>query len=266
MPDAPIRAVLLDLDDTILEDDVATETAFRETAALAHDRAGVDPDALIAAVLRESAAIWAAGPHPDWCHGIGTSAVEGLRARFDGEHPHWAEMRAWGPGFRFGSWRNALAAVGVEDDDLARDLDARFFEVRTETNPWVPGGEAAMDALTARYRLGMVTNGIPDVQRAKIDRTGLGERFDVILVSGELGFGKPDPRIYMTAVERIGVPAAECVMVGDNIRRDVGGAQENGIRAIWVSMGRELPDGAPEPWLTVRSLAEVPARLATLEG
>jgi putative hydrolase of the HAD superfamily len=266
MPDAPIRAVLLDLDDTILEDDVATEIAFRETAALAHDRAGVDPEALIAAVLRESAALWNAGPHPAWCHGIGTSEVEGLRARFEGEHPHWVEMRAWGPGFRFGSWRNALAALGVEDDALAQDLDTRFFAVRTETNPWVDGGEAAMDALAARYRLGMVTNGIPDVQRAKIDRTGLAERFDVVLVSGELGFGKPDSRIYATAVERIGVPAAESIMVGDNIRRDVGGAQAQGIRGVWISMGRDLPEGAPEPWLTVRSLADLPGRLAAREG
>jgi len=260
--DAPITAVLLDLDDTILHDGIATETAFAATASLAHDRAGVEPDQLIAAVLRESAALWAAGPHPDWCRGIGTSEVEGLRAVFDGEHAHWQAMREWGPGFRFESWRRALASCGVEDDDLARVLDTRFGEERAAANPYMDGAEDALRELGKHYKLAMVTNGIPDVQRTKVERTGLASHFDVVIISGELGFGKPDPRLYEETLRRLGVGAGESIMVGDNFRRDVIGAQESGIRGVWLSLGRPSPDPAAEPWLVIDSLAELPDILA----
>jgi putative hydrolase of the HAD superfamily len=261
--DPPIRAVLLDLDETILLDDAATEAAFAATADHAAGRAGVDAGQLIDAVLRESAALWAAGPHPKWCHGIGTSEVEGLRARFEGDHPHWADMRAWGPGFRFASWQRALAACGIENDDLARELDACFEEQRAATNPWIEGAEEAMRELGQRYKLAMVTNGIPDVQRTKVTRTGLDQVFDVVIISGELGFGKPDPRIYAETLRQLGVAANESIMVGDNFRRDVAGAQDAGIRGVWISIGRPSPDPSVTPWLTIESLVELPAELAT---
>lgn len=261
MNQTPIAAILLDLDETILYDDPATETALAATAALAAERVGVDPEALVTAVLRESAVLWQQGPFPDWCHGIGTSEVEGLRARFEGDDPHWETMRAWGPEFRFESWRRALVACGVEDDGLAQDLDARFGQERAATNPFIPGAGEALTALGERYRLAIVTNGIPDVQRTKLDRTGLTARFEVVIVSGELGVGKPDPRIYDETLRQLDLAADACVMVGDNFRRDVAGAQDAGIRGVWISAGRPTPDPAVTPFLTVESLADLPAAL-----
>lgn len=258
----PIEVILLDLDDTILEDDAATDAAFAATAQLARERADIDPELLIASVLRESAALWAKGPHPDWAHGIGTSEVEGLRARFDGDHPHWAAMREWGPGFRIESWRRALAACGIDDNDLARDLDVRFDEDRAACNPFVEGAEEAMHNLRKHYTLAMVTNGIPDVQRTKIERTSLADFFDLLIISGELGYGKPETRIYDETARQLGVAPETCIMVGDNFRRDVVGAQDAGMRGVWISIGRPSPDPSVTPWLTIESLAELPARLA----
>lgn len=263
-PTTPIAAVLLDLDDTILHDGEATRIAFAAVGDLARERAGVEPDALIAAVLRESAELWAEGPHPAWAHGIGTSEVEGLRARFEGEHPHWVAMREWGPAFRRESWRRALAACGVEDDALARALDACFDEERSAANPFIEGAEAALRELRRHYRLAMVTNGIPDVQRTKIERASLAEYFDLLIVSGELGYGKPDARIYEETARRLGVAPEACIMVGDNFRRDVIGAQDAGIRGVWISIGREQPASDTAPWMTIESLAELPARLAAI--
>lgn len=256
-----VSTVLLDLDDTILLDDAATEVAFEATARHAEEVAGVDPERLIGEVRRISAGIWERGPFPDWLDGIGTSEIEGLRARFEGDDPHWAEMREWGPGFRFESWQHALAACGVEDDSLARDLDARFERERGNANPFVPGADEALTALGERFRLGIVTNGIPDVQRTKLINTALTERFDPIIVSGELGIGKPDPRIYEQALKGAGSTAEETIMVGDNFRRDVAGAQEIGIRGVWISIGRPSPDPSVTPWLTIESLAELPELL-----
>lgn len=259
---APITTILLDLDDTILYDDYATELAFAATAAHAQAVAGVDPARLVPAVIAEAGRIWMQGPFPDWLHDIGTSELEGLRSCFAGDDPHWAEMRIWGPGFRRETWRAALAACGIEYDELADDLNTRFHAERAATNPFIPGAEAALDVLSNRYRLGLVTNGIPDVQREKLVRTDLTDRFGAVIVSGELGIGKPDPRVYGEALRQLGATPETTLMVGDSFARDVAGAQAIGIRAAWIAAGRRRPEGLVKPFLTVDTLAELPARLS----
>ncbi len=256
-----IQAILLDLDETILFDHAANETAFAAVAARAEAVVGVEPSGLVAAIRAEAAALWQEGPDPAWCHDIGTSEVEGLRARFEGEDPRMVAMRAWGPGFRRRSWQRALARCGVEDDALVADLDARFEQERAATNPFIPGAGEALDRLAQRYRLAIVTNGIPDVQREKLVRTNLMDRFEVVVISGELGFGKPDRHIYDEALRQMDLPAEACVMVGDNFRRDVAGAQAIGIRGVWISCGKPVPEGDVTPFLVVDSLAELPVRL-----
>lgn len=255
-----ITTVLLDLDDTILADDLATEQAFAATAKHAHAAAGVEADALISAVRAESKKLWDAGPFPDWLDGIGTSEIEGLRARFAGEDPHWATMREWGPGFRRKSWEGALDSLDAADSVLAKQLDETFERERGAANPWCEGGEEALKLLAGTYRLGMVTNGIPDVQRTKIDNTGIEPLFDAIVISGELAIGKPQPEIYQHALDQLGATREETIMVGDSFARDVIGSQAFGLRAVWISMGRPQPEGG-DPWLTIESLAELPAIL-----
>jgi len=261
MGQLPFAAILLDLDETILFDDAATETAFAATAAYAQQIAGIDPERLIASVTAEAASLWQAGPFPEWCHDIGTSEVEGLRSRFDGEERHWVAMRNWGTAFRHVSWKRALRECGVSDRELVQELDARFEQERAATNPFIPGAQEALAALGERYRLAIVTNGIPDVQWTKLNRTGLTELFEVVVISGELGVGKPDPRIYEETLRQLGLPADACLMVGDNFRRDVAGAQDAGIPAVWIAAGRPSPDPSVTPFLTVDTLAELPAAL-----
>ncbi len=254
-----LKAVLLDLDDTIIYDDATTEIVFASVARHAHEVAGVDPAQLIAGVDRHAHAIWADGPAPEWCHDLGTSATEGLRSLFPGDDPRMAAMRAWGPGFRFGSWRRALADSGIEDDDLARELDRRFAEERLGTNDFIPGADIALRELAGRFRLAMITNGLSDVQRVKVEGTGIGSLFEVIVVSGELGFGKPNPEIYHHTLRTLGVAPDEAIMVGDNIRRDVAGSQAVGMRGVWIAESAPSAESSIHPDITIRTLAELPA-------
>jgi putative hydrolase of the HAD superfamily len=155
--------------------------------------------------------------------------------------------------------------MDIRDALLAADLDAIFAWERGKTNPWCEGADEALTMLGERYRPGMVTNGIPDVQRTKINATGLTDRFDAIVVSGELAVGKPDPAIYRHALQLLNASPEETIMVGDSFARDVVGAQAIGIRAVWISMGRPQPNHA-EPWMVVESLAELPNRLKDREN
>lgn len=138
-----------------------------------------------------------------------------------------------------------------------------FERERAAINPWCTGGEEALKALAGKYKLGMVTNGIPDVQRTKINNTGIEPYFDAIVISGELAIGKPEAAIYQHAIDLLGAQPEGTIMVGDSFPRDVLGSQAFGLRGVWISMGRQQPDGG-DPWLTVESLAELPRQLEIL--
>ena len=76
---------------------------------------------------------------------------------------------------------------------------------------WTPDG----------CKLAVLTNGAGAAQRGKLTRFGLENLFDEVLIEGEVGFGKPDPRIYRLALARLGLPADRVWMVGDNLEWDV---------------------------------------------
>jgi len=87
--------------------------------------------------------------------------------------------------------------------------------------------------------LALITNGISDLQYEKLEKTNLLSYFKHITISGEEGFGKPDPRIFELTLDRLGIPAENAVMVGDNLSRDIKGAQKIGIRGIWINRSRK---------------------------
>jgi putative hydrolase of the HAD superfamily len=95
--------------------------------------------------------------------------------------------------------------------------------------------------------LGVLTNGVDDWQRAKLEHVGLADRFDVVVTSYEAGAHKPDPAIFEYAADQL--PAAEYAMVGDS-DDDVEGARGAG----WVPIRYEDREGAPGFWETVGAL------------
>ena len=93
----------------------------------------------------------------------------------------------------------------------------------------------------------------------KIARFEIADLFDAILVEGELGFGKPDERVYRRALSALDVKPADAWMVGDNLEWDVAAPQKLGMSGVWVdARGRGLPnDSAVKPDYIVRSLADL---------
>lgn len=112
---------------------------------------------------------------------------------------------------------------------------------------------------TAGCKLGMVTNGDAEMQRAKISRFLLAPLFDAIIVEGEFGVGKPDPAVYRHILAQLAVDPARTVMVGDHLEWDVDGAQRVGVAGVWVDRaGRGVPAGsAIVPSRVIRGLVEL---------
>lgn len=128
-----------------------------------------------------------------------------------------------------------------------------------------PESRAVLEALRSIVKIGMITNGASDIQRAKIAGSGLAGYFDTILISGEEGFGKPQPEIFRLAIDRLDVDEASAVMIGDSLARDVAGAASVGIKSIWINRsGIKANEGYPAPDAELHDLTALAGSLETI--
>jgi putative hydrolase of the HAD superfamily len=260
----PTRAVLFDLDETLLADGAATRAALRATTALAtaHRPAGPDAETLARAAWLRALDGWEHSPHQDYFQTFGISAGECLWGRFIGEDPRLRPIARWAIDYQLGTWERALADLGAHDDILAATLAERFRMEKRARHDWLfPEALPTLDRLRGAYALALITNGAPDIQRDKIARSGLEPYFPVIAVSCEAGVAKPDPAIFAQTLAALEIPPEEAVMVGDNPARDILGANRAGVRAIWIRReGQPLTPGA-RPDATITTLDDLAALL-----
>jgi putative hydrolase of the HAD superfamily len=156
--------------------------------------------------------------------------------------------------------QTALVNIGCDAAGLAERIAERYDRCRDERTILFPDAVAVLAWLReSGCRLALVTNGAAAMQRQKIARFRLEPWFDVILVEGELGFGKPDERIYQLALAELAVAPRHTWMIGDNLEWDVGSPQKLGITGIWVDRaGAGVPGScAVRPDFVVRNLAEL---------
>ncbi len=254
------RAVIFDLDDTLVWDERISRRALLETAEEAARRCGVDAGRLAIAAKEAADKLWHAHAPVDRCNALGIVAFEGMWGHFHGEEDYLRHLREWLPQFRKLIWQQALAGDGVNNGRLAAELGELFARRRRELQNPLPGAEEVLHKLRAAgVRIGLLTNGAPDLQREKIEASGLGMFFDAAVVSGEIGTGKPEPEIFHHLLGKLGVAASESLMVGNSLARDIVGAKRAGLASCWIALeGEEEPVGLVEPDYTIRSLGEVP--------
>lgn len=124
---------------------------------------------------------------------------------------------------------------------------------------------ATLDRLRGMgLRLGVVSNLslFPHLIRADIDALGIGPHLDSMTFSAEVGFRKPDPRIFTTALQAVGADAAHTVFVGDRVNDDVVGARGMGMRAILTRQFRREDPGEGQPDAVVERIDEIPDIIA----
>jgi putative hydrolase of the HAD superfamily len=121
--------------------------------------------------------------------------------------------------------------------------------------------EGALEALQAlRERgvlLGIVTNGHIRIQRPKIEHLGLIQRVDCVVISEQVGYHKPDARVFARALESLSCVGEEAWFVGDHPRNDIVGAAAAGLRPIWLTGIDPWPEELPQPERSIDSLADL---------
>ncbi len=229
----PPKAILIDLDDTLIAYSSGAEECWQEICARYAGEAGQDVRTLLQAVKRSREAYW-------------RDPFRQVRGRLNLKQAR-RDLAV-----------NALEDLGVSNLLLAYQMADAFSTAREESMQLFPGVISTLQALRTRgFPLGMITNGEFASQRKKIDRHKLGDYFDCILIEGEVGVGKPDAGVYALALQRLGVKPGDAWMVGDNLEWDIQGAQDVGIAGIWVDQaGRDLPEHSLiHPDRTIRTIS-----------
>lgn len=123
-----------------------------------------------------------------------------------------------------------------------------------------PGHHAAvLRDLRRGHRLAIVSNfDYTPTARLVLDREGITDLFDAIVVSDEIGWRKPQLRIFEAALARLDVPAASALFVGDRLDLDVVGAQQAGMTSVWINReAGAVPAGQAPPDFEIRDLGEL---------
>lgn len=172
-------------------------------------------------------------------------------------------------GQRIARVRQFTAGYGVEGLDERQLLDwfQGYYEAyRAAWSAYadaLPALDAILEALPDA-RFGIITNGELELQSRKVRLIGLADRIEHVVASGALGIAKPDPRIFLHALELFGSAPEHAVYVGDRLRVDAVGAARAGLGGVWLDRGA---DAAPIDATTVpdvhriTSLEQLPALL-----
>ena len=233
---SPPETILFDLDDTILDDRGSLDTVRR---TICDEAASEVP---------------------------GIESAELLEALVQVQTWHWADLERNRVGRRDPRATTAmlvttaLERVGVVNPVLGESLGQRYRNLREASTRPFAGAIETLDYFSKRgVRLGLITNGAGPSQRAKVVRHDLERYFDHILIEGEFGAGKPDPRIYLTAISAVGGLPASTWVVGDNLEWELAAPQRLGLTGIWVDVaGAGLPSDSPvKPDHTVFSVREL---------
>jgi putative hydrolase of the HAD superfamily len=145
--------------------------------------------------------------------------------------------------------RTLLSCAGAAEGGALESLVDFLWQQQPEHNLWrkpIPGMfELCADLAHRGVPVGIVSNSEGHLADL-VDELGISNLFRVVADSGQLGFEKPDARIFMLAAERLGVSTTEIVHVGDAWEADVQGALGVSARAVWITAGtpsRALPEG-----------------------
>ncbi|MEX1005078.1 MAG: YjjG family noncanonical pyrimidine nucleotidase [Acidimicrobiia bacterium] len=212
----PYSTLLFDLDHTLFDSDASEAAAFDTTMrAVGFD----EPFTHFEAYQRINLDLWAGVERGE------VRPIDVRRVRFE---RLFAELKV---------------------DASVEEMAALFVHSLGANGDLYPGVIELLDRLKPHARLGLVTNGLSDVQRARLARLGIADRFDAVVISSEVGVTKPRREIFDIAFERLGAPATEsALMIGDSLTSDIAGGANYGIATCWYN-----PQGrmrAPEDIVT----------------
>jgi len=148
-----------------------------------------------------------------------------------------------------------FAAEADRDPAVGREIAAAYAAERDQTRvEFLPGAEAALEAVAADHEVALVTNGDPELQSPKVESLGIGDHFETVVHGGHDAPYKPDPAPFHVALDHLGARPERAVHVGNSLESDVAGAHAAGLQSVWLADGT---DPEPEPDYVLDSVADL---------
>lgn len=101
------------------------------------------------------------------------------------------------------------------------------------------GALEILDYLILKYRLHIITNGFEEVQHKKLKNSGIDHYFSTVTTSEEVGLKKPNPKVFLTALNKANSLPTQSVMIGDSLEADILGANNIGMQTIFYNYRNE---------------------------
>ncbi|RNI23246.1 HAD family hydrolase [Flexivirga caeni] len=228
----PVRAVLLDVDNTLLDNTTA----------------------MLAAGLAAMAALW-----PQFTAEQHVAMAERYRLDPGGAFERYMRGDNDYRVMRAERLRDVAAAYGVPVPDDALEIYESAFrpvfaqEQRTFEDV-IPFAERCAEA---GLRVAVLTNSSDELTAEKFERTGLTGRLGSITTRDTLGFGKPDPRVFRHACAGLGVEPGDTAYIGDEWAADVEGSRAAGLQPIWITRGGRAAAPEADPVPVIASLDQL---------
>jgi putative hydrolase of the HAD superfamily len=230
------EAIIFDLDDTLISYDAVTERVWEDVCRrFARGADGLKAESLYDAIGQAREWYWA---DPER-HRLGRLNLFEARREVV---------------------KLALSYLNIDSPGLGNQIADSFSIEREEAAYLFPDAVDTLTRLRKKgLRLALITNGAGDMQRAKLQRFALEPFFDSILIEGEFGCGKPDPRVFTHTLQKLNIGSTDAWMVGDDLGRDISPCQPLGIFSVWVDWkGTGLPpSGKVKPDKIIRNIGEL---------
>jgi len=211
----PPKAILFDMDDTIVAWDMVSDKTWRSVCdRMAPETGKVSGDALYAAISHFRT--W-------YLSNMDRHVFARLNLRV----------------YRREIVTMAFSKLELESNCLVERIADTYGVERENACYLLPGVMDTLLYLKERgIRLALVTNGMSDGQQRKVDRFNFNSIFDVILIEGNFGTGKPESKVFEYVLNKLQVNPGDAWMVGDHLLFDIGGGQKAGLYSIWVDWER----------------------------
>ena len=136
-----------------------------------------------------------------------------------------------------------LEHYGIHDTTLADHLSEDYVYWSPRIVRLVPGTMDLLDYLKPKYHLHLITNGFQEVQHTKLSGSGLEPYFETLTVSEEVGVKKPNPEIFIYALQKAHASIEESLMIGDEMAVDIDGARAAGMDQLFFNPNKENVEG-----------------------
>jgi len=130
--------------------------------------------------------------------------------------------------------------MGIQDLDPF-DFNTAYVENLVAVSEVYEGANELIKKLSSQYKVSIITNGLKEAQRPRLERVGMINMYDSIVVSDEIGVAKPDVKFFEHTYTTIPNPPekSKILVIGDNLMSDILGGQNFGVDTCWINHKKE---------------------------